>query len=176
MRTSTQRWPRIHKVGAAVSAALVVVMPIALVSAGKAPSSDAPLPVVGDPARPEATDASRVAIRPAPDAAPRDSTEVAIRFRDDFGLRSDRPYVLTVAADPSATSGEYGVPLLPAERALMDRKVELQAKLQEVDAYEARNQATFGGSWLDHRAPRQVDEPSRSSLLSCRTRLRTKKP
>lgn len=97
-------------------------------------------------------------LKPAPDVAPNSPVEAAIRFRENFGFRSDRAFVGRVALDPTASSEEFGFPLLPAEREAMERKIELQGQLQQVDAFEEANRGTLGGTWLDHRSARAPSE------------------
>src|SRR4051794_14632458 len=50
------------------------------------------------------------------------ATASAIQFRKTFGLRADTGYVQAVAADPRADVIRFGVPLLPAEIAELDRR------------------------------------------------------
>jgi len=115
-------------------------------------------PVTDSAATPATPESNQSFLRPAPDVAPRNALEAATRFRENLGFRADRAFVEAVAADPSASSDEFGFPLLPDERRLMERKIELQGQLDRVDAFEETIRDTLGGSWLDHRSPRGASD------------------
>lgn len=76
----------------------------------------------------------------------------AIRYRTDFGLRSDLAYVRAVAANPAASSEEFGVPLLPAELAeLNNRAANVDAIRDVVIGYTAAHSDEFAGIYLDQK-------------------------
>ncbi len=74
----------------------------------------------------------------------------AIEFREAFGLRSDLSYVLSVAADPSATRVDFGVPLLAAERVALLARTRAAADAREViSQYGVAHPDDFGGVFTD---------------------------
>jgi hypothetical protein len=93
------------------------------------------------PNRPGAT---RGALDPDPSIA------AAMEFRTQFGLRADRDWIVKVAADPSASSTQYGVPLLPDELADLNKRAEeTEAIVPIVQAYGEENRDVFGGLYID---------------------------
>jgi hypothetical protein len=77
------------------------------------------------------------------------ATSAAVRFRTSFGLRSDLDFIRAVAKDPAA-SDEFGVPLLPAEVAEINRRGANADRVGPiVRAYAAEHPAAFGGMWID---------------------------
>jgi hypothetical protein len=84
-------------------------------------------------------------------APPTEAELEAIRFRTDFGLRADLAYVRGVAANPSASSHDFGVPLLPAEWAELNaRQANAEAVRAVVDAEAALEPDDFCGRYLDN--------------------------
>jgi hypothetical protein len=74
----------------------------------------------------------------------------AIRFRTSVGLRADVPYIRAVAANPAASSRDFGVPLLPAELAELNaRATNTDAVLATIQAYTAMHPGEFAGLYLD---------------------------
>jgi hypothetical protein len=77
----------------------------------------------------------------------------AIRFRTDSGLRADLDYVRMVAADPSASSRQFSVPLLPTEIAeLNDRAANADAIREAIQEYADLHPSEFGGMYIDHKS------------------------
>ncbi len=60
----------------------------------------------------------------------------ALRFRQEFGLRSDLAYVIEVGRD-SRSATDWGIPLTAAENAEMDRRRELAANMDRLNEYAA---------------------------------------
>ena len=76
--------------------------------------------------------------------------EFWIRFRDVYDLETDRQWVLAVFRDPSASSAQFGVPLLPAERAHVGKA---HASAQNLIPFAHRYAAAypeFAGLWLEN--------------------------
>lgn len=74
----------------------------------------------------------------------------AIRFRETFGLRADDSYVSDVARDPSATSAEFGIPLLPFELAeLRERAADARSTAAVTREYGREVPSQFGGAYID---------------------------
>lgn len=74
----------------------------------------------------------------------------AIRFRLEFGLRADVGYVRSVAGDPTASSADFGVPLLPDElRDLLRRVKESRDVAAKVREYGSALPEAFGGEFID---------------------------
>jgi len=89
----------------------------------------------------------------APDANGPSSPEVreAIVFREEFGLRSDVAWVLSVAAHPDATM-EFGVPLLPFERDEIERRsTGGDALVGAIRTYLEAHSDISGGLYIDQR-------------------------
>ena len=71
------------------------------------------------------------------------------RFRHVYELPSDRGWIVEVASDPTASAVQFGVPLLPAERA---RVGEANASAQSLIPFAHRYAAAvpeFAGLWLE---------------------------
>jgi hypothetical protein len=103
--------------------------------------------VVAGCASPQATPAPSptVAATPELDRA----TAAAVQFRTSFGLRADLDFIRAVAKDPTA-SDEFGVPLLPAEVADIQRRgANADRVVPIVQRYAAEHPAAFGGLWID---------------------------
>jgi hypothetical protein len=76
----------------------------------------------------------------------------AIRFRQEFGLRADIAYVRSVAADPSASSAAFSVPLLPTEVAdLQGRSTNADAVRDIVAAEAAAHPEDYCGRYIDNQ-------------------------
>jgi hypothetical protein len=76
----------------------------------------------------------------------------AIRFRTESGLRADLDYVRAVAADPSASSRDFSVPLLPAEIAELNaRAANADAISGAIQAYADLHPSDFGGMYVDQQ-------------------------
>ena len=76
----------------------------------------------------------------------------AIRFRTSVGLRADLPYIRAVAANPAASSRDFGVPLLPAELAELNaRASNADAVLTTIQGYAAMHPDDFAGLYLDQQ-------------------------
>jgi hypothetical protein len=105
-------------------------------------------PMVTSPGPAEATIESPVVI---PIESPSPAELEAIRLRTDLGLRSDLDYVRAVAANPLASSREYGVPLLPGELAELSRRAaNLEAIRDVVVAYTEARPLEFAGMYIDN--------------------------
>jgi hypothetical protein len=77
------------------------------------------------------------------------ATAAAVQFRTSFGLRADLEFIRAVAKNPAA-SNEFGVPLLPAEVAEINRRGANADRVGPiVRAYAAEHPAAFGGMWID---------------------------
>lgn len=82
-------------------------------------------------------------------ALSQDDIAIARRFRQAVGLRSDEPWIRTVAADPSATVA-YGVPLTPAEKDDLDRRaVQAPIVVAVVERYGSRHPSEWAGVHID---------------------------
>src|SRR5690349_7318233 len=100
------------------------------------PTTPNPTPVAGVPSAPALTE--------------KDILE-AVAFRERFGLRADRFWVISVAANPAAQVGipEFGLPLMPDEYAdLMGRHWDLDL-LQQVQRYGELFPEDFAGAWVN---------------------------
>jgi hypothetical protein len=74
----------------------------------------------------------------------------AVRFRKEFGLRSDLEFVRAVTLDPRASSREFGVPLLPEEIADLNlRASTADAVIAVVEAEAAKHSDDYGGLYID---------------------------
>ena len=81
------------------------------------------------------------------------SLEAARRFREDFGLRSDEAWLLTVASDPDADRDAFGIPLTQDElRELRDRLTSIDEIREAVIGYGEAHPEDWAGAWLDHDA------------------------
>lgn len=80
----------------------------------------------------------------------------AVRFRTTLGLRADEAWIRSVAVDPASEQGrgDYGVPLLPNERAqLLDRNNDPDLG-RRVAEYGKAFPETFGGALFDQKSNR----------------------
>lgn len=75
----------------------------------------------------------------------------ATRFREAFGLPSDPAYLAAVAADPTADSTSYGLPLLRTEVAELNRRAEVAAGSSALFEYVDAHRDLFGGALIDSR-------------------------
>lgn len=75
----------------------------------------------------------------------------AERFRQEFGLRSDEPYVQDSFQDPSMDAGipEYGVPLTSSELTDLEHRLDVQDQLGVVDDYGAAHPDSYAGTYID---------------------------
>jgi hypothetical protein len=88
----------------------------------------------------------------APVESPSPAELEAIRFRTEFGLRADLAYVRAVAANPSASSLEFAVPLMPAELAdLNGRSANADAVRDAVREYTDLHPSEFAGVYVDQQ-------------------------
>ncbi len=79
------------------------------------------------------------------------ATAAAVRFRTSFGLRVDLDYIRAVAVDKTAST-EFGVPLLPAEVAEIQRRgANADRVVPIVNRYAADHPEAFGGLWIDQQ-------------------------
>jgi hypothetical protein len=86
----------------------------------------------------------------APIESPSAAELNAIRYRTEFGLRADLAYIRAVAANPLASSVEFGIPLLPAELAeLNSRAASVDAIKEIVIAYTEAHPDEFAGIYID---------------------------
>jgi hypothetical protein len=90
----------------------------------------------------------------------------AVRMRESLGLRSDLPWVLSVAELPQAVMSELGFLVTPAEDAELKRRLQAQDRLDGLIGYGAENADTFGGLYIDQAAGGVVvllftDDPER---------------
>jgi hypothetical protein len=119
---------------------LIAFAAIAFAAIGCSPSSDA---------SPAPTQQPTIDV---PVESPSSAELDAIRERTDFGLRADLAYVRAVAANPLASSDEFGVPLLPAELAeLNSRAANVDAIRDVVIAYTEANPSEFAGIYIDQQ-------------------------
>jgi hypothetical protein len=73
----------------------------------------------------------------------------AMRLREEFGLRADEAWVRAVAADPAAVL-DYGVPMLPFERDLIDQRATGDdGVVSVVQAYLDDRPDVAGGLYID---------------------------
>lgn len=85
-----------------------------------------------------------------PDGALESEIAGAIRFRSEFGLRSDEAFVRAVFANPAATRAVYNVPMLPAELEELQARVTRAGEIAEVvRTYGQSVPETFGGLYID---------------------------
>jgi hypothetical protein len=85
-------------------------------------------------------------------ATPSPAELEAIRFRTSVGLRADLDYIRAVAADPSASSTKYSVPLLPAEIVELDSRVANADAIRDaIKEYADLHPSEFGGLYLDQQ-------------------------
>ena len=125
--------------------ALVIALQVGACAAAPAPSAGVP------------TSGVAATAAPTPSPAMDPDISAAITFRTTFGLRSDEAYVVRVAADPTATTLDFGVPLLPAERdALQARLADTQATADIVRTYGESVPGAFGGLYIDAATGRVV--------------------
>jgi len=92
---------------------------------------------------------------PSPSASPIETPSPneadAIRIRTEFGLRSDVAYIRQVAADPTASSVQFSVPMLPAEIAEINRRMlSVDAIRGLVVRYTEDHPEEFAGIYIDH--------------------------
>lgn len=121
------------------TSALVIALFALLATAGCAPVTPTGAPTVA------ATGAPTVAVPAFSEA----DVERWMKFRNSFGLRADRQWMLDVARDPSAWS-ELQIPLLPLEIAMVTQRA--AAAVDTVRALEAYGSAfpdEYGGAYLD---------------------------
>ena len=96
-------------------------------------------------------DTASVAAAPVDARAEREIQE-AIRFRRDFGLRSDDAWVRSVAVDPRASSDRFAVPLLPYELADLEARARArEASVPVIQEYTAQHPDSFGGLYLEQQ-------------------------
>ncbi len=73
----------------------------------------------------------------------------AIRFREDFGLRSDLAWVRSVARMPDAMF-EFGIPMTPDELATLQRRnASADAIIETVKSYGAEHPDAWAGAYID---------------------------
>jgi hypothetical protein len=78
----------------------------------------------------------------------------AIRFRGDFGFRTDEAWIRAVAADPASAEGQamFGVPLTPEEFAEIVRRSQTSDVIKAVVIpYGLANPDDWAGAWIDHQ-------------------------
>jgi hypothetical protein len=91
---------------------------------------------------------------PVPTAVPIPSLDPevaqAVRFRHDFGLRSDLPFVIASLTDPRATDLNFGVPLYPEEAAkLFADQADQDAAIPIVVGYGMGHPDEYAGVYID---------------------------
>ena len=85
-------------------------------------------------------------------AAPTDAELEAIRFRTTFGLRADLAFVREVANDPTASSTDFQVPLLPEEVLdLRNRSANADAVREIVTAEAEAHPDDYCGRYIDNQ-------------------------
>ena len=100
------------------------------------------------PTSPPATGAPAETATVAP---PTEAEAEAIRFRTTFGLGADLEYVRDVARDPTATSTDFAVPLLPAEvQELRERSANADAVREIVAAEADAHPEDYCGRYIDN--------------------------
>jgi len=110
-----------------------------------------------------------------PVASPTSAELEAMRFRSDFGLRSDLEFVRQVALDPLASSREFAVPLLPAEvTELFAREANAQAALAIVTAEASAHPEDYCGRYVDNADGGAVTTLWRANLEAHETAIRSK--
>jgi hypothetical protein len=75
--------------------------------------------------------------------------QAAIRFRQDFGFRSDVTYVRELIANAPASASP--MVLTEAEQAEMDRRRAMETQMEPLEA-AAETMPTFAGHWIDQPA------------------------
>ena len=78
----------------------------------------------------------------------------AMRFRADFGLDAGIDHVASVAARQAAggvVDERYGLPLLPAEAAEIDRRIAIQEGLGPLKDLLRQDPESYGGHYIDQR-------------------------
>ncbi len=87
-----------------------------------------------------------------PAADPATSAELeAIRFRTDLALQADLAHVRAVALDPTATSSDFAVPLLPAELQELQRRIVNSEAVRGFVFEEAEaHPDDYCGAYIDH--------------------------
>jgi hypothetical protein len=75
----------------------------------------------------------------------------AVRFRSDFGLRSDKSWVVETLANDTLDSETWGVPLTPAELATMADRARIGESLEPMLLYGEAHPKTFGGLYIDNQ-------------------------
>jgi hypothetical protein len=101
----------------------------------------------GSPPAVPSADSATAAATPELDSA----TAAAVQFRTSSGLRADLDYIRAVAVDRTAST-EFGVPLLPAEVAEIQRRgVNADRVVPIVNRYGADHPEAFGGLWIDQQ-------------------------
>ncbi len=143
-------WPRLAKRGQRVGlapASVLALAVIALLSYG-----------CGDPSPPDKPETPRPASSgtgaPTPTAQGPTDAELlrAVQFRQAFGLRDDKAWIIAVAADPTSEAGfeVYGVPLMPAEyRDLLARSANATDIVPILQSYGAAYVETWAGMFID---------------------------
>jgi hypothetical protein len=81
----------------------------------------------------------------------------AIRFREEFGFRSDIAFVAAIEADEKHSDLEWGVRLTADEHAEMERRVSAEALLGPLDQWGRENPSQFAGMYIDQRAGFVID-------------------
>ena len=81
---------------------------------------------------------------------PQSAVTDAIKFRVEFGLRADEPFVRSVFSNPVASSVPFGVPLLPPEIDLLTRRASLAAEVAAlVREYGKTVPETYAGVYIE---------------------------
>ena len=95
---------------------------------------------------------SPVAATPAP-VSPEELAD-AVRFRTTFGLRTDQVWISAVAADPAAEAGrqDFGVPLLPFERADLLNRPQQPEVARQIEVYGQAVPDDWAGVFMDQQA------------------------
>jgi hypothetical protein len=88
---------------------------------------------------------------PTVDVGLAEKLEDELRFRRDFGLSTDLGLVRALMADPTAYDGGYGVALMPAELADLQRRLAIEEQMNPLEEH-AQAQPSFAGLWIDQRA------------------------
>lgn len=100
------------------------------------------LPAVSSSAFPEPTPSQDISLEIAE----------AIARRQAFGLRADPEYVAMVAEDPMAVMSEFGMLLLPEEVDELNRRMQAQIELGQLQQYGLQHPDQFGGMYIDNEA------------------------
>jgi hypothetical protein len=111
----------------------------------------------------------------APLASPTAAELDAMRFRSDFGLRSDLEFVRQVALDPQASSREFAVPLLPTEVSeLFAREANAETALAIVAAEASAHPEDYCGRYVDNADGGAVTTLWRANLETHERAIRSK--